>query len=326
MNMPAPEIQANGIELSVIIPHYNCVDGLLRLLNTIPEVPWIEVLAVDDRSTCDITELQDYVSKRGGQIQLLVNDRPSKGAGAAKNIGLENASGKWLLFADSDDYFTDNWTDIVSEYLTSDADIIYFPPTSINIETGKLGARHRHYEELVKAYAAKPTRKAENELKYGFYTPWSKMIKRLLFTENDICFEEQRMADDIMALTKCAYYGKKIAADERTIYCVTCGGKTLTTTMNVERFDTLVDTKIRRYMFLREHLSSKDFNQTHVDYYMAGSLADAALGKRGMRKFAEVLKKYKKNGVKWLTIYMFEPSFLFRYILLDFKWRLETNA
>jgi glycosyltransferase involved in cell wall biosynthesis len=326
MNTPAPETQANGIALSVIIPHYNCVAGLLRLLNTIPDVPWIEVLAVDDRSTCDITELKDYVSKRGGQIQLLVNDRPSKGAGTARNIGVENASGKWLLFADADDYFTDNWTDVVSEYLASDADIIYFPPTSRNIETGKLGARHRHYEELVKAYAAKSTRKAENELKYGFYTPWSKMIKRRLFTENDIRFEEQLVANDVMALTKCAYYSRKILADQRTIYCVTCGEKTLTSKKNDERFDTRIDTKIRRYVFLREHLSRKDFNQTHVDYYMAGSLADAALGKWGKDKFAEVLKKYKKNGVKWLTIYMFEPSFLFRYILLDFKWRLETNA
>lgn len=326
MNMPAPETQANEIELSVIIPHYNCVNGLLRLLNTIPGVPWIEVLAVDDRSTCDITELKEYVAQRADQIQLLVNDRPSKGAGTARNIGLEKASGQWVLFADSDDYFTDSWIDAVSEYLASDADIIYFAPTSFNIETGKIGARHRHYEELVKAYAAKPTRKAENELKYGFYTPWSKMIKRQLLMDNDIRFEEQLVANDVMALTKCAYYSRKIIADQRMIYCVTCGEKTLTSKKSAERFDTRIDTKIRRYVFLREHLSSKDFNQTHVDYYMAGSLADAVLGKRGKHKFAEVLKKYRKNGVKWLTIYMFEPSFLFRYILLDFKWRQETNA
>ena len=326
METNAPETRSNEVELSVIIPHYNCVDGVLKLLETIPDLPWIEVIVVDDRSTCDISQLKDYVSKRGGQVRLFTNDRPAKGPGTAKNIGLENACGKWVLYADSDDYFTDNWTDAVSDYLESDADIIYFPPTSINIETGKLGARHRHYEELVKAYASKPTAKAENELKFGFYATVSKMIKMRLWRENEIRFEEQRVADDVMALTKCAYYSKKIAADNRTIYCITCGGKSLTTTMGSERFDTLVDTKIRRYVFLRDHLSSKVFNQTHADYYMAGSLADAVLGKRGMHKFAEVLKKYRKNGVKWLTIYMFEPSFLFRYILLDFKWRLETNA
>ena len=314
------------IELSIIVPHYNSVDGILRLLATIPENPWIEILVIDDRSTCDIFALKDYISKRANQIRFLENDQPLKGAGTARNIGLKNALGEWLMFADADDYFADNWTDIVGKYLDSDADIIYFSPTSYNVVTENVGARHRHYEELVRAYADKHTKKAENELKYGFYTPWSKMMKRQLFRDNAINFDEQLVANDVMAMTMCAYYSKKILADARTIYCVTCGEKTLTSGKKAENFDIRIDTKIRRYVFLRKNLSKKDFRQTHVDYYMAGSLADAALGKWGRRKLMEVLKKYKNNGVKWITIYMFEPSFLFHYIWLDIKWRMETNA
>lgn len=316
----------NVVKVSIIIPHYNSVDGVLRLLRTIPESRWIEVLVVDDRSTCDISDLEEYVSKRANQIKLFRNDRILKGAGTARNIGLDAARGEWLLFADADDYFVHGWIDAIKENLMSDADMIYFPPTSFNVSSQKIGARHRHYEELVREYAVKRTPKAENELRYGFYTPWSKMIKRKLFSENNIRFDEQLVANDVMAITMCAYHSKMILADKRTIYCVVCGEKTLTLKKNVKNFDSRIDTKIRRYVFLREHLNKQDFNQTHVDYYMAGSLADAALGKWGRHKFLEVLRKYKANGVKWLTIYMFEPSFLFHYIWLDFKWRIETNA
>jgi hypothetical protein len=59
---------------------------------------------------------------------------------------------------------------------------------------------------------------------------------------------------------------------------------------------------------------------------MAGSLADAAFGKWGMRKLVQVLGKYRRNKIRWMSIYMFEPSFLFHYIWLDVKWRMETNG
>lgn len=45
------------------------------------------------------------------------------GAGYARNVGLEHAKGKWLLFADADDFYVDNMYDIISmhvEYIQAD--------------------------------------------------------------------------------------------------------------------------------------------------------------------------------------------------------------
>ncbi len=316
----------SGIRLSVIIPHYNSTDGMLRMLESIPDEPWIEVLVVDDRSTVDLSSLQAYVQKRGERVQLLRNDHENKGAGTARNIGLSCAKGEWLMFGDADDYFVEGWEKIAEGYLDCNADEIFFPPTSYNIAAKTTGARHRHYEELVLSYAGHPSQRTQTELRYGFYTPWSKMVRRSVFTENDIRFDEQLVANDIMAMTKAAYYSASIAVDTRAVYCVTCGEKTLTSKKNEANFDTRIDTKIRRYHFLREHLSGREFNQTHFDYYMAGSLADAAFGKWGMRKLVQVLGKYRRNKIRWMSIYMFEPSFLFHYIWLDVKWRMETNG
>lgn len=310
--------------LSIIIPHYNSVSGVLRLLDSIPEDSRIQVIVADDRSTDDISELSDYMNRTGRELYM--NDRPNKGAGTARNIGLSHALGKWLLFADSDDYFLDGWFDSVLEYADSDYDEIYFSPTSFNISTGGPGARHRHYEELVKNHIKKHTARTEIELRYGFYTPWSKLIRKSVFDENGILFDETMVANDVMAMNKCAANSKTIKADSRTIYCVTCGEKTLTSKKNEKNFDTRIDVKINRYVYLRERLSKKEFRWTHADYYMAGSLADAVLNKWGAKKTREILKKYRENKVKYLTWSMFDPSFLFHYIFLDFKWRMETSG
>lgn len=313
------------VEISVIIPHFNSVDGVMRLISTIPENDELETIIVDDRSTVDIKILERLVEERKNTY-LYFNNRQNKGAGTARNIGIEKAAGTWILFADADDCFDVDWVKAVFRYVNSDADMVYFPPTSFNILTHMVGARHRHYEKLVQAFAVKQDRRSEIELRYGFYTPWSKMIRRSLFVKNNIHFDEILVANDVMAMTKCAYYSKSIKADLRTIYCVTCGDNTLTSKKNKTNFDIRIDTKIRRYIFLRDRLSKKDFYQTHADYYMAGSLADAVLGKWPKGTLREVLRKYHDNNVKWLTIYMFEPRFLWHYIWLDFKWRREMNG
>ncbi len=315
---------ADNFIFSIIIPHYNSVAGITGLLDSIPCDDRVQVIVVDDRSTDDISELEKTIAETGRE--LYKNDHENKGAGTARNIGLEHAKGEWLLFADADDYFTEGWLEAVLEYADSKYDEIYFAPTSFNKSTGGLGARHRHYEELVKNHSEKKTPRTETELRYGFYTPWSKLIRRSIFTENNILFDEQMVANDVMAMNKAAFYSKSICADARTIYCVTSGEKTLTSKKNEKNFDTRIDTKIRRYVFLREKLSKKEFRWTHSDYYMAGSLADAVLGKWGTQKIKEVFKKYRTNKIKYLTIYMFEPSFMFRYIFMDLKWRKEMSG
>ena len=62
--------------------------------------------------------------------------RENKGAGYARNVGLSLAKGKWLLFADADDFFNLGFLNVLDNYIDSDNDIVYFSANSINIDTG----------------------------------------------------------------------------------------------------------------------------------------------------------------------------------------------
>ena len=313
-------------QLSIIIPHYNSVESTIRLIDTIPDDQEIQVLIVDDQSTVSLIELERKVVERTNII-LLHNESSDEGAGVSRNIGLKNSDGNWVLFSDADDLFMNGWYGIIKEYFDSDADMVYFPPTSLNYRTGEKGYRHVHYERLVMQAANLKNGKAIDEMKYGFYTPWSKMIRKSIIDENTIWFDESIVANDVMAMTKMAYYSKKTIADQRIVYSVSCGEKSLTTSSakDNEKYQIRVSKKIERYQFLRGVLDRKTFKRTHIKYYMAGSVIDA-LFSRNWGKIRYVLRSYHENHIHFITKDMINPVYLHRFVIPDLRWRKEIKS
>lgn len=310
--------------VSIIVPHYNTPELLMRLIKSIPVRGDIEVIVVDDNSSMPFEEISQKLSMFP-HVQLFQNDSGVKGAGASRNIALRKAIGKWVLFADADDFFVDGLYENILPYLDSDYDMIYFPPTSIDEATGKISSRHLYYLDLVRHYYDKPTLKNLIALKFGFCTPWSKLIRRSILNENNILFDEIMTSNDIMCITKCAYYSKNIKAENKTIYCVTRGSKTLTSQKDEKRFDIRIDVLIRRYCFLREHLPKKEFQYTHIDRLALGRLVEVIVDHWGIRKLFAVLKLYHKNKVRFFDIGLLNPVTLLYDAKKQLTWLIDIK-
>ena len=136
---------------SVIIPHYNSPDLLVRCLASIPEREDIQVIIVDD---CSDPKKADFAHLPGRTRPYTEIYRTPKGgsAGRARNVALEYAKGKWLLFADADDYFEKNAWDILDAYADKEADIVFFGTTSRISDTGELANRQAHTMRLIQQY------------------------------------------------------------------------------------------------------------------------------------------------------------------------------
>lgn len=90
--------------LSVVVPAYNCLDTLGNVLSSIVAQQnnnEIEVIIADDCSTDDYTKMIEYYSTILS-IQYIKLEKNS-GPGVARQVGLDNATGKWITFIDADD-------------------------------------------------------------------------------------------------------------------------------------------------------------------------------------------------------------------------------
>ena len=107
---------------SFIIPHHNSPELLQDLLNTIPQRADVEVIVVDDNSDAD----KKPQLTRDDVHVIYISAQDSRGAGHARNVGLEAATGKWLLFADSDDFYEHHFLEELDKYTDGDYDIVFF--------------------------------------------------------------------------------------------------------------------------------------------------------------------------------------------------------
>ncbi|HCE47774.1 MAG TPA: glycosyl transferase family 2, partial [Prevotellaceae bacterium] len=71
---------------SVIIPHYNSPDLLMRCLASIPDREDIQVIVIDDNSSADVVNFTNFPGKERIYTTLLFN-KDNQGAGHARNLG-----------------------------------------------------------------------------------------------------------------------------------------------------------------------------------------------------------------------------------------------
>ena len=113
----------SNINYSIIIPHKNIPQLLQRCLDSIPIRDDVQVIVVDDNSDTDKANFDNFPKQKGKNYEYYLT-KEGKGAGYARNVGLEHAKGKWVMFSDADDYFLPSFDNILNENQTSNADIL----------------------------------------------------------------------------------------------------------------------------------------------------------------------------------------------------------
>jgi glycosyltransferase involved in cell wall biosynthesis len=91
--------------VSIIIPNYNRQELVSVSLESLCQQTYSawEALVVDDGSTDDSVKIIKNFCERDKRIRLFNRQRQPKGAPVCRNIGLENATGQYIIFLDSDD-------------------------------------------------------------------------------------------------------------------------------------------------------------------------------------------------------------------------------
>lgn len=239
------------IKYSIIIPHFNDEVGLTHLLDSIP--PWddVQVIVVDDRS--DSNDFFRVVNEsKLPNIEAFINDRV-KSAGACRNIGLENATGEYLIFADSDDFFTSQAFENINSAIEKEpeADVYFFNVTSIT-ESGELGVRHEKNRELVLNYINRKGYNFNEKLRFTHNVPWGKVIKKSLIDNEKIRFDQTIIANDGIFSLMVGKAAKLLFASENVIYCVASRSGSLTKQKDVGKFRVRLEVYVRYFHLLND--------------------------------------------------------------------------
>ena len=91
--------------VSVIVPVFKAEKYLGRCLDSLcrQSLKNIEILLIDDASPDQCGEICEQYAANDRRCKVIHNT-VNKGVSAVRNIGIENAAGEYLMFADSDDW------------------------------------------------------------------------------------------------------------------------------------------------------------------------------------------------------------------------------
>lgn len=211
------------INYSIIIPHKNTPDLLRKCLDSVPRRDDIQIIVVDDNSDADKVDFGHFPGMGEPHTEVYLT-KEGRGAGYARNVGLEHAKGKWILFLDSDDFFHECVSELMDRCVDKDADVIFFKVDSINLIDGTDGHRGDEYTERVDI--AIKNKNYQSVLMYS--CPWGKIFSFEFLKKHGIKFNEVRYSNDVVFMAKVAFYSGKYDAVDLTAYCISVSKGTLT--------------------------------------------------------------------------------------------------
>ena len=275
---------------SIIIPQRNSLHTLPRLFASIPMRDDIEILLVDNTPT-PITKEEIGIDRE----YILLWSAPERHAGGARNIGIENAKGYWLIFSDADDFFTKDAFEIFDLKRKSGTDMIYFCAQGIYPQTGEKSNKADQYTNLVKGFLTDPTK--ENSLRLSFHVPWAKMVKKSFVDKHHIRYDEVvANNDDYFALLS-GYFAKTVEAVDKIVYYYSVTNGSIMCRREKEVMKARLEVILRCNKFKKEHGLGK--YQGSVAYFFAEA---SKSGFKTVLEFLFLIIKYRQNPfIGWLN-------------------------
>lgn len=207
-------------KISIIVPVYNVEKYIKQSVESVLNQTYknLEIILVDDGSKDSSGNICDEYSKKDQRIKVI--HKENGGLSSARNAGLDIATGKYIMFLDSDDYFENNSCEVLyNEIEKTNADYVignYIHVTYDGIKWDKPLFDVNTYDNFkvsIKDY--------EKSFFVMNSVVWNKIFKREFLEEHKLRFIPGALAEDAIFTTYCyvhtdkGYYIKDIVYNYR---------------------------------------------------------------------------------------------------------------
>ena len=175
--------------VSIIVPVYNVEKYLARCLDSCLNQTFtdIEILCVNDGSPDKSLDILEHYKKFDSRIKII--NKTNGGLSSARNVGVKEATGEYILFVDSDDYISSVVVEkTYNNAKTNNSDVVVFDYISGGVDTASQKTINR--SQFLTEYENKPFNSEDlgfDGFKFSPVTTWSKLYRKDLIENIPFC-------------------------------------------------------------------------------------------------------------------------------------------
>ena len=207
-------------DISVIIPVYNIQQHLRECLDSVlgQSYPHLQVICVDDGSTDESPAILAQYAQKDNRVQVI--RQQNAGPGAARNTGLEAATGEYVIFLDSDDWFEPDFLEkMVDTAVREGADVAICRAVEFDTNSGReLPSEWMMKKQYLPGKLAfAPQEMADHLFQFTYGMPWDKFYRRELLTTSGIRYPALKNSEDLAFVYPTLLAAKRIAVVDEVL-------------------------------------------------------------------------------------------------------------
>ena len=266
------------VDISIIVPCYNSEKYIQRCIESLISQTKreLEFIIINDGSTDDTEKIiKTYKDKR---IKYYKNK--NQGIGKTRNFGIEKATGKYIMFVDSDDYIeNDACEKMYTKAENSNLDIVICDFYKV-YDSGDI--------EQIHSPLFKDSQLKENpDIITEYLCPWAKLYNRKLIKDNNIRFIENLKYEDAPFVIESLCCAKKIGKVDECLNYYVIHGNSETTVRDRRCFDILKIIDI-----IRKYTKNKDYLKEKIDKLSVRIITNYTIQQR--------MQRNKKIGMEFI--------------------------
>lgn len=257
------------VQVSVVIPVYNVAPYLRQCLDSVAgqTLREIEIICVDDGSTDESPAILAEYAKKDSRFHVI--HQVNQGPGSARNAGMDHASGEYLIFLDSDDWFESDFLErMAARAKETGADVTICRAVEFDTCTN----RELPSDWMLKTACLPgglvfaPGDAAEHLFQFTYGWPWDKLYRRDYLLKEGFRYPNLAVSQDLVFVYPSIFCAERIAALDRV----------------------LIHHRVNRLASV-----SNSRSKTPEDSHQALKLVEAYLEERGL------MEVYRKSFLNW---------------------------
>lgn len=306
------------VKVSIITPVYNVEECIERCINSVINQTYkdFELLLIDDGSKDKSIDIAKNLLEKS-EINYKIITQNNSGVSAARNKGIEEASGEYITFLDSDDYVDSRFVELMYKKAeTAKCDVVFCDYSEVN-EEGKVLVKNRTkcLDEFISGKEA-ALKQLTDDITIGMR---SAIYKTSIIKDNNLFFDSKRKyGEDMIFIVKALLYADKVISVNEVLAYYVIWGNSVTQNVSLKHLDcyySYVDLleyvrenknleKIERFLieFKIPYSISHIFSVLGSDANFHKDLFDF-LSKNDVRKYLNNYKiqKFDKNNIRYFV-------------------------